>query len=432
MEPLGRIDTTSMTVDELLQNLTKEEKETLYKSYLNKANVAAPYYRTTPTTGWVCEIVRQNTGCSSIYDVKTEAELIRCCDAVKNSGKDSGSQYSSPINKYIEAVKDAIKNHYGFYINFVIKRNLNNTAFQTIFYGSPGSGKSFTVKQILALVNNANFFRTTFHPDCDYYSFVGAYKPRKDNKGSITYDFSPQVFTKAYIKAWENMLNPLNNENGVQTPEPCVLVIEEINRGNCAQIFGDLFQLLDRDGDGYSEYPIKADEDLMSYVKTNCKNPAAYSNDELRLPPNLYIVATMNTSDQSLFPMDSAFKRRWAWKYVPIDYTNAVSGGFKITIGGTDYVWHDFLEKINAKIYKVTNSEDKMLGNFFIKSSIDEEDFVDKVMFYLWNDVLKLEYASGNDYFFKKEDDSKFKFSDLYDSNTRTSTLESFMKYLGL
>ena len=432
MEPLGRIDTTSMTVDELLQNLTKEEKETLYKSYLNKANVAAPYYRTTPTTSWVCEIVRQNTGCSSIYDVKTEAELIRCCDAVKNSGKDSGSQYSSPINKYIEAVKDAIKNHYGFYINFVIKRNLNNTAFQTIFYGSPGSGKSFTVKQILALVNNANFFRTTFHPDCDYYSFVGAYKPRKDNKGSITYDFSPQVFTKAYIKAWENMLNPLNNENGVQTPEPCVLVIEEINRGNCAQIFGDLFQLLDRDGDGYSEYPIKADEDLMSYVKTNCKNPAAYSNDELRLPPNLYIVATMNTSDQSLFPMDSAFKRRWAWKYVPIDYTNAVSGGFKITIGGTDYVWHDFLEKINAKIYKVTNSEDKMLGNFFIKSSIDEEDFVDKVMFYLWNDVLKLEYASGNDYFFKKEDDSKFKFSDLYDSNTRTSTLESFMKYLGL
>lgn len=118
MEPLDRIDTTSMTVNELLQNLTKEEKETLYKSYLNKTNVAAPYYRTTPTTDWVCKIVRQNTGCSSIYDVKTEAELIRCCDAVKNSGKDRSYQYSSPINKYIEAVKDAIKNHYGFYVNF--------------------------------------------------------------------------------------------------------------------------------------------------------------------------------------------------------------------------------------------------------------------------------------------------------------------------
>lgn len=262
---------------------------------------------------------------------------------------------------------------------------------------------------------------------------MGAYKPKKDpNTGSITYDFSPQVFTKAYIQAWENMLNPQNEEDGVQFVKSVVLVIEEINRGNCAQIFGDLFQLLDRDNNGYSEYPIKADEDLMSYVKTNCKNPAAYSNDELRLPPNLYIAATMNTSDQSLFPMDSAFKRRWAWKYVPIDYTNSVSGGFKIKIGGKDYGWHDFLEKINAKIYKVTNSEDKMLGNFFIKSSIDEEDFVDKIMFYLWNDVLKLEYASGNDYFFKKEDDSKFKFSDLYDLNTRTSTLESFMKYLGL
>lgn len=416
-----------MTIDELLQKLTKEETETLYKSYLDKANITAPYYRTTPTTDWVCEIVNQNTGCSSIYDVKTEAELIKCCDAVKNSGKDSGSQYSSPINKYIAAIKFAATNNY---VAPIIKRRL--PVLQTIFYGSPGSGKSFTVKQILALVNNTNIFRTTFHPDCDYYSFVGAYKPRKDNNGSITYDFSPQVFTKAYIQAWENMLNPLNNENGVQIPEPCVLVIEEINRGNCAQIFGDLFQLLDRDGNGYSEYPIKADEDLMSYVKTNCKNLAAYSNDELRLPPNLYIVATMNTSDQSLFPMDSAFKRRWAWKYVPIDYTNSVSGGFKIKIGGKDYGWHDFLKKINDKIYGATNSEDKKLGNFFIKSSIDEEEFVDKVMFYLWNDVLKLEYASGNDYFLKKEDDSKFKFSDLYKLNDRTATLKSFMKYLGL
>lgn len=430
MEPLGRIDTTSMTVDELLQNLTKEEKEILYKSYVDtpRANVKADYYKTTPTTSWVCEIVRQNTGCSSIYDVKTEAELIGCCDAVKNSGKDSGYQYSSPINKYIEAVRFAATSNS---LARFIKRRL--PVPQTIFYGSPGCGKSHKVKEIISVVNSVNIFRTTFHPDCDYYSFVGAYKPKKDpNTGSITYDFSPQVFTKAYIQAWKNMLNPQNEEVGVQFVKPVVLVIEEINRGNCAQIFGDLFQLLDRDNNGYSEYPIKADEDLMSYIKNNCKNPSAYSNDEIRLPPNLYIVATMNTSDQSLFPMDSAFKRRWAWKYVPIDYTNAVSGGFKITIGGKDYGWHDFLEKINAKIYKVTNSEDKMLGNFFIKSSIDEEDFVDKVMFYLWNDVLKLEYASGNEYFFKKEDDSKFKFSDLYDLNTRTSTLESFMKYLGL
>lgn len=407
-----------MTVDELLSKLTPKDKEFIYRKYLVATNLTAQYYKSTPKTEWVCDIVKQKTGCNSIFEVETASELNVCCDAVKNSGKDSGNQYSSPIKKYIEAIKNECSRK---------QSSIFLTALQIVYYGSPGCGKSYEVQKILESIDKTDKFRTTFHPDSDYYSFVGSYKPKMENN-IVTYDYSPRIFTRAYIKAWENIL--IAKEKNID--KPCILIIEEINRGNCAQIFGDLFQLLDRDNNGYSEYPIKADEDLITYIKNNCKNPAAYSNDELRLPPNLYIVATMNTSDQSLFPMDSAFKRRWAWKYVPIDYNNQVSGGFKITIGGIAYGWHDFLEKINDKIYKVTNSEDKMLGNFFIKSSIDEEEFVDKVMFYLWNDVLKLEYASGNDYFFKKDDKSKFKFSDLYDSNTRTDTLKSFMKYLGL
>ena len=401
------------TINDIIRNLGKTEREEIFKKKCKNTQ----YH-----DGIISKVATKN---GSVFELKSVEEIETRYQEVLNDSrnKEKNDQKSAEGNYFpsssIASYKDII-------IKYAIAKSIEDKlkgislTRQTIYYGSPGCGKSRKVKDILENIKEDYKFRTTFHPDCDYYNFVGAYKPRKDNNGSITYDFSPQVFTKAYIKAWINQC------------EPIFLIIEEINRGNCAQIFGDLFQLLDRDGDGYSEYPIKADEDLMSYVKTNCKNPAAYSNDELRLPPNLYIVATMNTSDQSLFPMDSAFKRRWAWKYVPIDYTNAVSGSFKIKIGGKDRGWHDFLKKINAKIYKVTNSEDKMLGNFFIKSSIDEEDFVDKVMFYLWNDVLKLEYASGNDYFFKKEDDSKFKFSDLYDSNTRTSTLESFMKYLGL
>jgi 5-methylcytosine-specific restriction endonuclease McrBC GTP-binding regulatory subunit McrB len=121
------------------------------------------------------------------------------------------------------------------------------------------------------------------------------------------------VFTNAYIAAWEN------------TKKPVYLVIEEINRGNCAQIFGDLFQLLDRDKEtGKSEYPIKADKDLVAHIeKVLGAGHEGIKNSELCLPPNLIIYATMNTSDQSLFPMDSAFKRRWSWIYEPINYVDA-------------------------------------------------------------------------------------------------------------
>lgn len=270
---------------------------------------------------------------------------------------------------------------------------------QQIFYGAPGTGKSRRIKdneRVKRADEKDLVFRTTFHPDSDYSTFVGAYKPTmktvaenykavvgKDEE--ITYEFVPQAFLQAYIAAW-------NNQN-----EDVFLIIEEINRGNCAQIFGDLFQLLDRDDEGFSEYPIKADRDLAKYLNGKddkgvdvLVNKDGIKEGKLKLPDNLYIWATMNTSDQSLFPIDSAFKRRWDWKYIPIDTKKDV---WHINVGGVRYSWTDFLEKINNDILTDETAEDKHLGFYFckaVKKEIDVETFVGKVLFYLWNDVFKV------------------------------------------
>ena len=270
---------------------------------------------------------------------------------------------------------------------------------QHIFYGAPGTGKSHKIKdeEKVKVADSKNLvFRTTFHPDSDYSTFVGAYKPTmkpvldkykavagKDEE--ITYSFIPQAFLQAYVAAWNN-------------PEENVfLVIEEINRGNCAQIFGDLFQLLDRDCDGFSEYPIMADNDLKKYLngkdeegKDVLANKDGIKDGKLCLPNNLYIWATMNTSDQSLFPIDSAFKRRWDWKYLPIEDAGKK---WKIKVNGNEYDWYKFLEAINKEVFTLTHSEDKQLGYFFAKANddgiIDAEKLVNKVYFYLWTDVFK-------------------------------------------
>ena len=279
----------------------------------------------------------------------------------------------------------------------------NNTSIQQIYYGVPGTGKSNTIKrQTEAAERNGRVFRTTFHPDSDYATFVGCYKPtmskkpvrnvagdvvkrgeKEEYEEVITYKFIPQAFTNAYTRAWN-------------TQEEVYLVIEEINRGNCAQIFGDLFQLLDRGADGRSEYPIEADSDLASHIakalagSTRSDFPdGVREGKKLVLPENLYIWATMNTSDQSLFPIDSAFKRRWDWHYLPIEDAGK---GWKIRVNGNEYDWYAFLEAINKEVLALTHSEDKQLGYFFAKAKdgiIDAETLVNKVYFYLWTDVFK-------------------------------------------
>lgn len=338
------------------------------------------------------------------------------------------------------------------------KSNSQKGVLQQIFYGAPGTGKSHTIKEE---TKEEDVIRITFHPDTDYSSFVGAYKPTTAllpicdelgqpmkigstvlHKEQIVYEFVAQSFLQAYVNAWKKY----------DKDDKQYLVIEEINRGNCAQIFGDLFQLLDRNDYGFSDYPIKADADMKRQlqkafaglaIEQSDKINAIYegkdivsqvlNGDILLLPNNLYIWATMNTSDQSLFPIDSAFKRRWDWTYMPI--SNAEKH-WVIGVNGNNYDWWQFLEKINEKIGSTTNSEDKKLGYFFCKAQngiISAKAFVGKVIFYLWNDVFKdYEFV---DAIFNDVDGSKLSFEKFYTSEGLMSEIvegkvESFLKNL--
>ena len=333
-------------------------------------------------------------------------------------------------------------------------QNVSRYKYQQIIYGAPGTGKSHAVKtETEAWEKEGRVVRTTFHPDSDYATFVGAYKPTTDSvqryditnkpimrdgvpvmEQIITYNFVEQAFLQAYIEAWKDR------------EKPEFLVIEEINRGNCAQIFGDLFQLLDRGDNGYSEYAIRADTDLQKHL---CKAfedveiedyPKIKSGTELLLPNNLYIRATMNTSDQSLFPIDSAFKRRWDWKYVPISKgsNNGTELNWKIEIDGNQYDWWTFVKTINKHVFDTTNSEDKQLGFFFCKAKnniISAETFVFKVIFYLWNDVFK-DFGFEDKIFEDKEDsvNPKLSFDKFYMANgaVNEKKIKMFLKNLDI
>ena len=338
--------------------------------------------------------------------------------------------------------------------------------FQQIVFGAPGTGKSYSINKTIGdnikidmlgvevplpknkdkyIIPDKMIFRTTFHPEYDYAQFVGCYKPIvADEEGKdVTYQFVPQVFTDAYVEAW-------NNPN-----KPVFLVIEEINRGNCAQIFGDIFQLLDRNEDGESEYSIQPDKDLQKYLseKLGINDPnvdeSIKNGEALLLPKNFNILATMNTSDQSLYPMDSAFKRRWDWKYTPtINEPAGKSKDFKIYLGDnaeSDYCnWIDFIKAVNEQIKKATKSEDKQLGEYFIKDSVFIDEFISKVMFYLWTDICKENYKTRDNFFRTQADGSEsneeFTFNELVSEKKedginkfeKDSRLRQFMNYLGV
>ena len=393
--------------------------------------------------------------------------------------------FTSPIVYEIEDVEDDIQKQ-----AITLNDSITN---QIIYYGAPGTGKSHKIKEKLAKVSKENIFRTTFHPDSDYSTFVGAYKPstdkpedklynkeeliskltelkeqgvtyapqkfgaqywyslkqltlqdkkdilaacemsdnytvefdkgiavgeellKKSKESRIIYKFIPQAFLNAYMRAYS-------------TTDKVYLIIEEINRGNCAQIFGDLFQLLDRDENGVSEYCIKADADLRAYLEEELgADSDAIKDGELCLPPNLYIYATMNTSDQSLFPIDSAFKRRWDWEYEPIKYKNT---NWIIDINGNKYSWVSFQREINKRIYDATSSEDKMLGDYFVNPSdgiVTEKILLNKILFYLWNDVCK----DGEGDIFKTNETTDISFSELHGEGG-SEKLVAMMKYLGV
>ena len=567
--------------------------------------------------------------------------------------KRGGNQYSNTLKHYLRFLY--AKKMFSGIPESVRTQRFYNLPLQQIFYGAPGTGKSFTINKVTERMSENNVFRTTFHPDSDYSTFVGCYKPTMEerplrvvpvvisekgtifeqNQGTyienkIEYSYVAQVFIKAYVRAWriwsndapiisgkrkiefyskngrytiddvdDNNLSytrqfnyylgkrkikttwdriwrngkfeiPQGNRPGASVEEAiaawiydkienCVvddlqkgleslrkeienrdleiqgktqkylfhrigdsdeisittqnnakketlrkfysedeeptyelhsniidiladydeddfdkaweqlkvdaangkklenddqdtldnkvmLVVEEINRGNCAQIFGDIFQLLDRGNEGFSDYPIDSDSDIEKYLKkqfiglefsatqelfiNNCfhgKDIASVilEGKKLVLPPNLYIWATMNTSDQSLFPIDSAFKRRWDWKYMKI--RNHPEENYKIKLSDKEYDWWEFIQRINEIIASMTSSADKQLGYFFCKATdgnnISPETFVSKVIFYLWNDVFK-DYGFEDESLFSykeivegKEERKELTFPDFYDED---------------
>ena len=351
------------------------------------------------------------------------------------------------------------------------KNSPKDLTLQQIYYGAPGTGKSHTINEN---TEGESVIRTTFHPDSDYSTFVGAYKPTMGllpicdelgqpmkigstvlHKEQIIYEFVDQAFLQAYVNAWK-----FYAENSDATKKQ-YLVIEEINRGNCAQIFGDLFQLLDRNDYGFSVYPINADKDMKKQLEkafkgVNIDNADSINQhykgrnvvkevldgDILLLPNNLYIWATMNTSDQSLSPIDSAFKRRWEWQYMPIGKGFDENGhAIKWAIEGATqkFDWWSFLEKINAQVGEATQSEDKKLGFFFCKATegvISAEKFVGKVIFYLWNDVFKNNGFEGS--IFKDVDGTELSFGKFYKSDAKGNAIvqkdkvELFLNNLGV
>lgn len=418
-----------------------------------------------------------------IYDITDPDELSRIVNALlddsdfiqldndKNQGWRSGSimHYACFINArayFLKKIEKSLQAHAEQVFNS--KLSSSPSSLQQIFYGAPGTGKSHTINEETA---GEDVLRTTFHPDTDYSTFVGAYKPttleetvmtvigtkavpvenadgtlRTESK--IVYEFVAQAFLQAYVEAWKKYAQTESE------PKKQYLVIEEINRGNCAQIFGDLFQLLDRNDSGFSDYPIQADSDMKRQLQKafgglELTNKETLNNlykgrkvadevmngDILLLPSNLYIGATMNTSDQSLFPIDSAFKRRWDWTYMPISDAHKE---WTIELDGQHYDWWEFLTHINAKISSMTSSEDKKLGYFFCKAEnnvISAQKFVGKVIFYLWNDVLK-DYEFG-DAIFNDKDGSKLSFDKFYTEEGRNSKVVAekaalFLQNLGM
>lgn len=282
-----------------------------------------------------------------------------------------------------------------------------------IFYGAPGCGKSHRVSDILAEASVAkdNIIRVTFHPEYANCDFIGQILPTVETKADgttgeekeiVKYIFNPGPFTLALQTAYD-------------TGDMVYLIIEEINRGNAAAIFGDMFQLLDRVRDSNkpnfcaSEYPI-SNPNMQKYLISSISDETIKEElkDGIFIPSNLTIYATMNSSDQNVFTLDTAFKRRWSFEQISNDITKDADHAYKgWFIPGTTVTWADFLTKLNLKIldYKLQNqtNEDKRLGKYFVTrdclvdpanapGNVSEiaQNFAYKVLEYIWNDVCKI------------------------------------------
>lgn len=344
-----------------------------------------------------------------------------------NSLKTAMSIWS--LNDYKSAVSDLLRGTYQKDDDRIEEEDENmelvfNTDIKTkyernrIVFGAPGTGKSYGLKddcEKLMEDTTGTYERVTFHPDYTYSQFVGTYKPVMDEYGnSIRYDFVPGPFMRVYVEALKS--------GRTDIPQPHLLLIEEINRAKVAAVFGDVFQLLDRDDDGVSEYEIQASEDIRRYLAKELGGNAD-NYKKIRIPNNMFIWATMNSADQGVFPMDTAFKRRWNFEYLGINENEEkIKGIGKIILPGCNepIEWNTLRKAINDKMsssdFKI--NEDKLMGPFFLSKKviasnengriIDTDRFIDafksKVIMYLYEDAVK----QGKHRFFEGCDSSKY------------------------
>ena len=326
--------------------------------------------------------------CNLEYENKTREEAL---EMAKN--KESYSRY---ITKDSLNLQD--KN-----ISNLPNKNIDFKLTQKIYYGAPGTGKSYSVSNILSekypnisVRENPFVIRTTIHQDYSYFDFIGSLQPDLDEKNNITYTFKPGPFSIALKKAF---LNP---------EKEIILVIEEMSRGNIAAIFGDIFQLLDR-VNGFSEYPI--DNKLITDYLRKDSN-INIIEDKIYMPNNLSIIGTVNTSDQNVNVMDTAFKRRFSFEYVSVDPikdgNNIYLNSFSFKLGESEFEWIDLYRALNKFIVENLGlNEDKQIGQFFIKFDEKNEDednklqIKDKLLQYLWEDVQNI--AISEETIFDKE-----------------------------
>jgi hypothetical protein len=328
----------------------------------------------------------------------------------------------------VEFVNNAL-NPFGTVVRIPLEYNTglipqNKAKYNHIVFGAPGTGKSYSLNEDRKSMSilDSDFERVTFHADYSYAQFVGTYKPVTVSTGDISYKFVPGPFMRILKKAYANIIDAYDITSGrIDTTKikPYLLLIEEINRAHTAAVFGEVFQLLDRNDDGISEYEIQPSEEIKEYLCENLGGtPDEYTS--IKLPNNMFIWSTMNSADQGVFPMDTAFKRRWDFKYIGVDEeefhveTNPKSGqktakenqGGHFTIAGKSIEWNVLRRAINAKLSNaiLRVHEDKLMGPFFLKTMdrdgnviLNDDEFINlfcnKVLMYLFEDAAKTKRA---------------------------------------
>ena len=336
-------------------------------------------------------------------------------EELKNVPNYQEEEFSEQVSSFIQSIPNRKKETLGLALGYKYSNLFSDISIETlqeeykavptvaywIIYGIQAAQSDIEKEGAI----KAKFSeRVTFHPNYSYAQFVGTYKPIQDSSDEkqITYQYVPGPFMRIYAAAKQN---PNNNY---------LLLIEEINRANVAAVFGDVFQLLDRNSDGESEYKVAASEDIKKYLAKK-----GIYEDELSIPSNMYIWATMNSADQGVFPMDTAFKRCWEFEYIGIDDKEDKVKDYEIPINSNQKVnWNELRKAINTKLIEMSINEDKLLGPFFLSKTVLEnaldnpEKFVklfkSKVIMYLFEDAAKMKVKQ-----LFKIDNNKYIFSEI-------------------